>query len=114
MSGIVKRKRTSFIRKMISVAVLTIIMVPLVTHADSLLLLHNNAGSHSVTPESKRPASICLNENGDLVIQHSKVAFTMAYAPLNVIIDPQEQLRTTQRLDCPSFGGISLKISFLF
>lgn len=108
----------SFIKQLIPVFAITLIMAPFVSYAEPLLLLHYEVSSYPV-PEItrqvvKRPVDFSLNENGDLVIRHRDVSFTMAYSPPDEVIKPQERIRIAQRQDCPSISGISLKISFLF
>ena len=107
-----------FFKQLISVVAVVLFMAPSVTTAEQLLLLYN-AGASLAVPETarqtvKRPGDICLNENGDLVIQRGDVSLTMAYSPPDGVIEPQERIRIAQRQNCPSISGISLKVSFLF
>jgi hypothetical protein len=113
-----RKTNGSFFRQLISVVSVALFMAPSVTNAEQLLLLYN-AGTSLSVPETarqtvKRPVDICLNENGDLVIQRGDVSLTMAYSPPDGIIEPQERIRIAQRQNCPSISGISLKVSFLF
>ena len=113
-----RKTNGSFFRQFISGVAVALFMAPSVTNAEQLLLLYN-AGTSLSVPETarqtvKRPADICLNENGDLVIQRGDVSLTMAYSPPDGIIEPQERIRIVQRQNCPSISGISLKVSFLF
>jgi hypothetical protein len=113
-----RKTNGSFFSQLISVVSVALFMAPTVTNAEQLLLLYNAETRLSV-PETarqtvKRPTDICLNENGDLVIQRGDVSLTMAYSPPDGIIEPQERIRIAQRQNCPSISGISLKVSFLF
>lgn len=118
MSEFERKTIGSFLKRLISVAAVALFMAPSVTNAEQLLLL-NNAGASYPVPETarqtvKRPVDICLNENGDLMIQRGDVSLTMAYSPPDGVIEPQERIRIVQRQNCPSISGISLKVSFLF
>jgi len=108
----------SFLKKLIPVVALALFMAPSVTNAELLLQTHDVWGSHPAPETSRqtvrRPVDICLNENGDLVIRRSDVWLTVAYAPPNYVIEPQERLRIAQRLDFPSLSGIILKLSLQF
>lgn len=118
MFGFEIKTTYSLFKQLLSVVVLTLMMIPSVSHAEPLLLLHAEIerfhASEHVRLAAKRPVDIFLNENGDLVIRRRDVSMTMAYSPPNEIIEPQERIRIAQRQDCPSISGISLKISLLF
>lgn len=114
MSGFEKITIGSLFQKLFSVVAVALFLTPSAADAESLLLLHKG-GSHLV-PETvrqtvKKPAEICLDENGDLVIKHSGILLTLAHTPPDEII---ERLRIAQRQDFRSISDISLKISFLF
>ena len=115
MSGFERITIGSLLQKLVSIVVVALVMAPPAANAESLLLLHKEEGSHlvaeAVRQKVKRPADICLDENGDLVIRHSGILLTLARTPPDEII---ERLRIAQRQDCRSISDISLKISFLF
>jgi len=117
MSGIARRIG-SFLKQLISVVTLTLLMVPSAAYADLLLQLHDEWSSRPVpeTPRqtAKKQAELCLNGNGDLLIGGSDVSLAMAYTPPVNIIEPKERLTVAPRLNCPSFSGISFKVSFQF
>ena len=115
MSGFERITIGSLLQKLVSIVVVALFMAPPAANAESLLLLHKEDGSHlvaeAVRQKVKRPADICLGENGDLVIRHGGILLTLAHTPPDEII---ERLRIAQRQDCRSISDISLKISFLF
>ncbi len=67
-----------------------------------------------VQQKSKQPATVGLNDNGDLVIRKSDVSVTIAYNPPAEIVEPQERIRIAQKQENQSISGISLKISLVF
>jgi hypothetical protein len=108
----------SLFMKLIPAVALAFFTIPSASHAEPLLLLHTEMNRFNATVNVrqaiKRPVDIFFNKNGDLVVQRRTVSMTMAYNPLNELIEPQERIRIAQQQDCPSISGISLKISLLF
>jgi hypothetical protein len=119
MSGFDRNTIGSFLKTLIPVISLALFMTASAAGAEPHLLLHD-AGGSPLVPETvrqtvKRSVEVCLNKNGDLVIQQRNFSLTMAaYAPPDDIIKPQERLRVAQRQDSPSISGISLKLSLQF
>lgn len=62
----------------------------------------------------KRQSVVSLDDNGDMVIRCGEISLTVAYSPPNEIVEPQERTRISQRQDCPSISGISIRVAFLF
>jgi hypothetical protein len=109
----------SFIKRLISVAILALLTSPSAANAEPLLIRHNAVvGSHpeseAVRHTAKRQVNISINENGDLVIQRSNISLTVASRPPKAFIEPRERIRIVQRLDYPSNSGISLKVCLQF
>ena len=73
MSRFERRPIGSFIKKLIPVVILALFMAPSATNAELILQQDDVWGSHPVPEISRqtvrRQVDICLNENGDLVLQ---------------------------------------------
>lgn len=86
--------------------------------AEPFLLLYKsgfNIPSSTIAQQKiKQPATVGLNDNGDLVIRKRDVSVTIAYNPPAEIVEPQERIRVAQKQDTPSISGISLRISLFF
>ena len=104
--------------KHVTASLLLVLITGSLCCAEEFLVLHNPA--HSVTPAApvrqnvKRPVTVGLNENGDLILRHSEVSVVVAYNPSTDLIEPQERIRMAQRQENPAISGISFKVSFLF
>ncbi len=118
MSGFALNAIVSYFKQVIPAVTLALLMVPSSACAELVMQLHDEWGRLPVpeTPRQKvkRPMVFCLNGTGELFVRHRDVSLSMAYTPVNDNVEPQERLRITERQDCPTINGISLKLSLQF
>lgn len=118
MSDSESRSSILHLKQFIPTIALITLLVPALASADPYLLLQND-GSHSPAQETavqsiKRPMTVGINENGDLMIRHKDLSLILAYNPPPTTIDHQERIRIAQRSDSPAISGISFKVSMVF
>ena len=117
-----KTQISSILRSLVIAVALVALLVPQIVHADSLMMLYKeDSGNSSLLRETirqntKRPAVVSLNENGDLVVRYGSVNMVLAYNPPEERYKQQETANLTMAMnqDPPSISGISIKVNFTF
>lgn len=95
-----------------------LLLAPLTAPADPLYLVRT-ADEVPLSPSplkngSRRPVVVALDKNGDMVIFCRRFNVTLAYAPPEDTLKPQERVNVAMVRESPAIGGISMRFSFAF
>ncbi|MBI2354760.1 MAG: hypothetical protein HYV06_07000 [Deltaproteobacteria bacterium] len=107
-------------RRSLAVALLwaLLLLAPLTALADPLYLVRTAAEVPSqpspLKNGSKRPVVVALDNKGDMVICCPYFNVTLAYAPPEDTLKPQERMNVAMMRENPAINGISMRFSFAF
>jgi len=114
--------RGAFFRNFAASLVLVALFVPQAVRAESLLLLITEDTSKTISwhetihQNAKQPATVSLNQNGDLMVKYGSMNVVLAYNPPEEPYKPQEPIRIAMAMsqDAPPISGISIRVNFAF
>jgi hypothetical protein len=101
---------------------LVALLIPQAVLAESLLLffkqdaIKNVSWHETIQQNAKQPATVSLNQNGDLMVKYGSMNVVLAYSPPEEPYKPQEPIRVAMAMsqDAPPISGISIRVNFAF
>lgn len=122
MTTFYKTCSIQFLKRLVSVFVLVVLLVPQVVYAEPLLIFYKEDANKAIPwqqaiPKNEKPsATVRLNENGDLLVTYGRMNVIFAYCPSEEPNKQQQPVQLTMALnqEVPPINGVSIRLGFNF
>ena len=112
----------TFLKSLVALFILVSLIVPQAVCAESLLILFKEGSgktiplNENIRKNIKQPATVGLNDNGDLVVRYGSMNVVLAYNPPEEPYKQQQPIHLAMALnqDTPTISGVSIRVNFTF